>query len=68
MFSILRVYGIPFTMVHAIMAMYVENCAVVITDDVTNRFSINAGVLQGAPLAALLFIIVLDYALRLAIR
>ena len=68
MFSILQAYGIPFTMVDAIMAMYVENSAVVITDDVTNEFSTNAGVLQGSPLTALLFIIVLDYALRLVIR
>ena len=69
MFSILQAYGIPFTMVDAIIAMYVENSAVVITPDgVTDEFSINSGVLQGGPSAALLFIIALDYTLRLAIR
>ena len=56
MFSILQAYGIFFTMLDTIMAMYV----VITPDGVTDEFAINSGVLQ---LAALLFIVALNYAL-----
>ena len=66
---ILRAYGIPEKLVTAIAATYSETWAKVRTyDGITQPFQILSGVLQGDTLAPFLFIIALDYALRLAIN
>jgi len=67
MMKILKAYGIPQNLLRAIEAMYTNARAVIVTPDgETQEFNIFAGVLQGYTLAAYLFIIVLDYALRKA--
>ena len=68
MFNILPLYGIPQPIIAAIKALYTHTQASVITPDgETNFFHIEAGVLQGDTLAPFLFIIVLDYVLRLSL-
>ena len=68
MLKILRAYGIPSQIVEAIGSMYKNTMAKVISPDgETELFEILAGVLQGDTLAPYLFVIVLDYALRMAI-
>ena len=68
MFKILPLYGIPQPIVAAIQALYTDTQATVITPDgETAFFNIEAGVLQGDTLAPFLFIIVLDYVLRLSL-
>ena len=68
MFEILKLYGLPGKIVSAIKALYVSTKAKVIsTDGDTDTFDILAGVLQGDTLAPLLFIIVLDYVLRISV-
>ena len=67
--EILRAYGIPEKLVQAISATYSRTRAKVCSPDgETEYFDILAGVLQGDTLAPFLFIIALDYALRLAIN
>ena len=68
MLKILRAYGIPEQLVNAIGQMY-ENTRAKVTspDGETDLFELLAGVLQGDTLAPYLFVIVLDYALRIAI-
>ena len=67
MFSILPLYGIPQPIIAAIKALYTHTQASVITPDgKTDFFDIEAGVLQGDTLAPFMFIIVLDYVLRLS--
>ena len=69
MIKILKAYGIPDIIVHAIEDTYQGTKAKVITSDGnTDEFDILAGVLQGDTLAPYLFIIVLDYCLRSAIE
>ena len=69
MFKILEAYGIPTETIEAIKVMYQNTSAVVITPEgLTEKFFINTGVLQGDPLAPLLFIICLDYAMRMALN
>ena len=69
MLEILSAYGIPNEIIQAIKVMYIDTYAQVITPDgMTDSFLINAGVLQGDPLAPFLFIVCLDYALRTALR
>ena len=69
MLKILTAYGIPNTIVEAINTMYSSTKAVVLSPDgETEAFEILAGVLQGDTLAPYLFIIVLDYVMRMAIR
>ena len=69
MFQILEAYGVPLAVVNAIKIMYHNTSAIVITPEgETDPFSINTGVLQGDPLAPFLFIVCLDYALRLSIQ
>ncbi|XP_072047147.1 uncharacterized protein [Amphiura filiformis] len=67
MLQILRAYGIPKQLVDAIGRTYKKTRAKVIPDGETELFDIVAGVLQGDTLAPYLFVIVLDYALRMAI-
>ena len=70
MIKILKAYGIPDIIVHAIEDTYQGTKAKVITlDGDTDEFDILAGVLQGDTLAPYLFIIVLnDYCLWSAIE
>ena len=68
MFEILNLYGIPEKIINAIRALYVSTKAKVISSDGdTNIFDIHAGVLQGDTLAPFLFIIVLDYILKISV-
>ncbi|XP_072015018.1 uncharacterized protein [Amphiura filiformis] len=69
MLKILHAYGIPELIVEAIGNMYQNTKAKVISPDgETELFEILAGVLQGDTLAPYLFVIVLDFALRIAIE
>ena len=68
MFEILSLYGIPSIIVDAIRSLYTNTSATIITPDgETDQFNIAAGVLQGDTLAPFLFIVVLDYVLRLSL-
>lgn len=68
LFSILPRYGIPAAITNAIQALYTSTTASVLTPDgETAPFDISAGVLQGDTLAPFLFIIVLDYVLRISL-
>ena len=65
--SILEAYGLPSETIKAIMMLYSNTTAMVrTTDGDTDFFEILAGVLQGDTLSPFLFIICLDYALRIA--
>ena len=67
--EILNAYGIPEKLVRAIDVIYSKTHAKVCSPDgETEYFEILAGVLQGDTLAPFLFIVALDYALRLAIN
>ena len=67
MFEILALYGIPDKLIKAIKALYTNTRSRVRTPDGdTEYFDIVAGVLQGDTLAPLLFLIVLDYVLRIS--
>ena len=63
MLKILRAYGIPEQLVNAIGQMYENTIAKVVSD----LFGLLAGVLQGDTLVPYLFVIALDYVLRIAI-
>ncbi|KAI8515803.1 hypothetical protein Bbelb_066160 [Branchiostoma belcheri] len=68
MFEILPLYGIPLPFINAIKSLYIDTTATVITPDgETSPFEVTAGVLQGDTLAPFLFIMVLDYILRLSL-
>ena len=68
MLKILAAYGIPPEIVNAIRVMYENTSALVMTPEGnTDIFKIDSGVLQGDPLAPFIFIICLDYALRISI-
>ena len=68
MFEILGLYGIPDKIIKAIKALHTNTKSRVITPDgETELFDIVAGVLQGDTLAPLLFVIVLDYVLRISL-
>ena len=65
---ILSSYGIPRKIVKAIMSMYLRTSATVITsDEQSDPFDITAGVLQGDTLYPFLFVIVVDYIMRLTV-
>ena len=67
MIKILTAYGILDEIVHAIEDTYQNTRAkVTTTDGETEEFDIYAGVLQGDTLAPYIFIIVMDYCLRVA--
>ena len=68
MFEILELYGIPKQIVDAIRLLYTNNSATVLSPDgETKPFDIKAGILQGDTLAPFLFIIVVDYILRVSL-
>ena len=67
--KILLAYGIPKKIVDLISLLYTNTSAQGITPDgKTEFFEILAGVLQGDTLAPYLFIIVMDYCMRIAIK
>ena len=67
-FGILPLYRIPKPIVEAIKPLYMNTEATFITPDgETEFFKISTGVLQGDTLAPFIFIIVLDYVLRLSL-
>ena len=69
MLRILNAYGKPRQITEGIGNMYNKTMAKVIyPDGETELFEILAGVLQGDTLAPYLFVIVMDYALRMAIE
>ena len=62
-------YGIPEELVTAISLMYEDTTAKVITPDgETETFNILDGVLQGDTLDPYLFVIVIDYVMRIALQ
>ena len=68
MFEILQLYGIPRSMIDAIRVLYTNTSSSVLTPDgETDPFDITAGILQGDTLAPFLFILVVDYILRLSV-
>ena len=67
MFKILQLYGIPSKIVEAIRALYINTTATIISPGgETDAFEVMAGVLQGDTIAPFLFIVVLDYVLRIS--
>ena len=69
MFKILSAYGTPRAIIDMISVLHEDTCAKVITPDgETKEFQIYKGVLQGDTLTPFLFVIVLDYAMRMAIK
>ena len=67
--EILKAYGVPEEVVKAIEVLYVNTTAQVLSPDGdTDLFNIYAGVLQGDTLAPYLFIMALDYAMRITIQ
>ena len=67
-FDILKLYGIPPKIIDAIRAMYNDtSCTVLSSDGETPSFSILEGILQGDTLAPFLFIMVVDYILRISV-
>ena len=68
MFEILKLYGIPDQIIAAIKVMYTDTSSTVLsTDGETPSFPILAGILQGDTLAPFLFIMVVDYVLRISV-
>ena len=68
MFEILKLYGIPDKMIAAIKVLYTNTSSTILTPDgETPFFSIQADILQGDTLAPFLFIIVVDYVLRMSV-
>ena len=68
MFEILQLYGIPDKIISAIKVMYTDTSSTILTPDgETPSFPIHAGILQGDTLAPYLFIIVVDYVLRISV-
>ena len=69
MLTMVNAYGIPEELVTAISLMYEYTTAKVITPDgETETFNILDGVLQGDTLAPYLFVIVIDYVMRIALQ
>ena len=67
MLMILKAYGIPDELVTAIIIMYEDATAKVVTlYGEMDTFNILAGVLQGDTLAPYLFVIIIDYVMRTA--
>ena len=67
-FEILKLYGIPDKMISAIKVLYTDTSSTILTPDgETPSFSIQAGILQGDTLAPFLFIVIVDYVLRMSV-
>ena len=68
MFEILKLYGIPEEIVAAIKVMYTDSTSTVMSSDgETQPFPTLAGILQGDTLAPFLFIMVVDYVMRVSV-
>ena len=68
MFEILELYGIPPEIISAIKVLYSNTKSTILTPDgETEHFDILAGILQGDTLAPFLFIIVIDYVMRISV-
>ena len=68
MFEILELYGIPPKIIDCIKVLYIDTSATILTPDgETEAFYILAGILQGDTLAPFLFILVVDYILRMSV-
>ena len=66
--EVLASYGIPKKLIKAIMSLYTNTRATVLTPEgLTKEFLTNLGILQGDVLAPFIFIIVLDFILKMAI-
>ena len=72
MFNIISTYYTPRAIIYMISVLHADTCAKVITPNGdTKEFQISKGVLgaiHGDTLAPFLFVIVLDYAMRIAIK
>ena len=67
-FAVLWHYGIPFVVVKAISAWYINSKSAVLVDgNIYDPFEDSIGVLQGDVMAPFLFIILVDYLIRKAI-
>jgi len=67
--AILISYNVPDIIVNAIMSIYIGAKAAVSTSDgISEQFDLSVGVLQGDTLAPYLFVIVIDYVMRLAME
>jgi hypothetical protein len=65
---VLRAYRVPQQLVDAVMSLYSETRAAVITaDGLSDLFDTSSGVLQGDTLAPFLFVLLLDWVLRTAL-
>jgi hypothetical protein len=63
--KILSAYNVPQQLINAVMALYDDTRAAVITPDgLSDEFPTTSGVLQGDTLAPFLFILTLDWVLR----
>ena len=68
MFEILGLYGIPQPILDAIRLMYTNNTSTILSPDgETAPIDIKARILQGDTLAPFLFIMVVDYVLRMSL-
>ena len=68
MLEILALYGIPKQIIKAIRVLYTNTTATIYTPDgETQPIDIKAGILQGDTLAPFLFILVVDYILRVSV-
>ena len=68
MFEILGLYGVPTQIIETIKILYTDTSATILTPNGgTSSFPIKAGILQGDTLAPFLFIIVVDYVLRMSV-
>ena len=68
MFEILKLYGIPDKIISAIKVLYSNTTSTIMSPDgETSPFYIAGGTLQGDTLAPFLFIIVVDYVLRMSV-
>ena len=68
MFDILSLYGIPPKIINAIKLLYTDTISSVQTPDgETDTFPVLTGILQGDTLAPFLFIIVIDYIMRVSV-
>ena len=65
MAEILKAYRIPEKIINEIMIAYKGTKSIVRSDDDTEFITITGGVLQGDTLAPFLFIICLDYVLKM---